>query len=157
MAPAVAASLHRHLGAVGDLAVDEAGPIGLAHGDFDTSQVLFDGPTSSLVDFDTVCRAEPALDLGQFTGHLAVAARKGREQPGVTTSDGDDLASAFLGEYVRLSGSTDIAALLARVAAYRTLALVRSATRSWCRLKPERLRSTLSVLDERPRIRNRVP
>jgi hypothetical protein len=158
MAPVVAASLHRHLGAVGDLAVDEAGPIGLAHGDFDTSQVLFDGPTSSLVDFDTVCRAEPALDLGQFTAHLAVAARKGRERPGATTPDhGEALASAFLGEYVRLSGNTDPAALLVRVAAYRTLALVRSAARSWCRLKPERLRSTLAVLDERPRIRNRVP
>ena len=27
----------------------------VAHGHFDASQVLFDGPTTSLVDFDTVC------------------------------------------------------------------------------------------------------
>jgi hypothetical protein len=120
--------------------------------------VLFDGPTSSLVDFDTVCRAEPALDLGQFTGELAVAVRTGREASGTAALDGgEDLASAFLLEYVRLSGSTDPAVLLTRVAAHRTVALVRSAVRSWCRLKPERLHATLAVLDERPRIRSRVP
>ena len=158
LAPALAAPLYRHLGAVGDLTLDGGGPLVLAHGDFEPSQVLFDGPTSSLVDFDTVCRAEPALDLGQFTGHLAVAVRKGREASGTATADGgEDLASAFLLEYVRLSGNSDPAALLARVAGYRTLALVRSAVRSWCRLKPERLRTTLAVLDERPRIRDRVP
>jgi aminoglycoside phosphotransferase (APT) family kinase protein len=157
LAPAVAAPLHRHLSTVGDLAGDAGGPLVLAHGDFEPSQVLFDGPTSSLVDFDTVCRAEPALDLGQFTGHLALAVRKGREASTTTFDGGEDLASAFLLEYVRLSETTDPAALLARVAAYRTLALVHSAVRSWCRLKPERLRSTLEVLDERPRIRSRVP
>ena len=158
LAPALAPPLHRHLGAVGDLILDGGDPFVLAHGDFEPSQVLFDGPTSSLVDFDTICRAEPALDLGQFTGHLAVAVRKGREASGTATADGgEDLASAFLLEYVRLSGSSDPAALLARVAAYRSLALVRSAVRSWCRLKPERLRTTLAVLDERPRIRDRVP
>jgi ABC-type multidrug transport system fused ATPase/permease subunit len=157
LAPAVAAPLHHHLGSVRDLASDAGGPLVLAHGDFEPSQVLFDGPTSSLVDFDTVCRAEPALDLGQFTGHLALAVRKSRNASTTAFDGGENLPSAFLGEYVRLSGSTDAADLLARVAAYRTLALVRSAVRSWCRLKPERLRSTLEVLDERPRIRNRVP
>jgi hypothetical protein len=104
-----------------------------------------------------VCHAEPALDLGQFTGHLALAVRKGTAASTRSSDEGDDLASAFLREYVRLSGSPDPAALFARVGGYRTLALVRSAARSWCRLKPERLRATLAALDERPRIRNRVP
>ncbi|MFP5369244.1 MAG: phosphotransferase, partial [Actinomycetes bacterium] len=76
LAPGLAASLHRHLGTVADLALDAPGPLGVAHGHFDASQVLFDGPTASLVDFDTVCLAEPALDLGHFTGHLAVAVRR---------------------------------------------------------------------------------
>jgi ABC-type multidrug transport system ATPase subunit len=158
MAPALAASLHRHLALVGEVAGDAGGPLRLAHGDFEPSQVLFDGPTSSLVDFDTVCRAEPALDLGHFTGHLAVAVRKGRAAAGTTApDDGEDLSSAFLREYVRLSGTDDPAALFARVAAYRTVELARSAVRSWCRLKPQRLRPTLAVLEERPRIRSRVP
>jgi ABC-type multidrug transport system fused ATPase/permease subunit len=153
LAPVLAASLHRHLGAVGDLALDPPGPLGVAHGDLDPSQVLFDGPTTSLVDFDTVCLAEPALDLGQFTGHLAVAVRKAQDAAEVTHDGGEDLGSAFLCEYLRLSGSSDPDLLLARVAAYRTVALARLAVRSWCQLKPQRLRPTLALLDEPQRIR----
>jgi aminoglycoside phosphotransferase (APT) family kinase protein len=153
MAPALATSLHRHLGAVGDLALDPPGPLGVAHGDLDPSQVLFDGPTSSLVDFDTVCLAEPALDLGQFTGHLAVAVRKAQGAAELTHDGGADLGSAFLREYLRLSGDSDPEVLLARVAAYRTVTLARLAVRSWCQLKPQRLRPTLALLDEPQRIR----
>jgi aminoglycoside phosphotransferase (APT) family kinase protein len=152
MAPALAASLHRHLGAAGDLALGRPGPLGVAHGDLDPSRVLFDGPTTSLVDFDTVCFAEPALDLGQFTGHLAVAVRQAQDAAGVTHDCGEDLGSAFLREYLRLSGS-DPDALLSRVAAYETVALARIAVRSWCQLKPQRLRPALALLDEPQRIR----
>jgi ABC-type multidrug transport system fused ATPase/permease subunit len=152
LAPAVAASLHRHLAAAGDLALDPPGRLGVAHGDLDPSQVLFDGPTTSLVDFDTVCLAEPALDLGQFTAHLAVAVRKARDVAGVTSDGGEDLASAFLREYLRLSDSADADLLLGRAAAYRTVALTRLAVQSWCRVKPERLRSTLALLDETHRV-----
>jgi hypothetical protein len=60
---------------------------------------------------------------------------------------GQDLGPAFLREYVRLSGS-DPDVLLPRVDAYRTVALTRLAVRSWCRLRPERLRPTLALLDE---------
>ncbi|MGZ4508268.1 MAG: ABC transporter transmembrane domain-containing protein [Blastococcus sp.] len=154
LAPALAATLQRHLGAAGDLALDAPGPIGVAHGDLDPARVLFDGPTASLVDFGTVCLAEPALDLGHFTGHLAVAVRTAREGAAGSV-DGGDLASAFLREYLRLSGSRDPDALLARVAAHRTVALARLAVRSWCQLKPQRLRPVLAVLDEP--IRMRVP
>ncbi|MET0764722.1 MAG: ABC transporter transmembrane domain-containing protein [Blastococcus sp.] len=150
LAPALAASLHRHLGAVADLALDAPGPIGVAHGDFAPSQVLFDGPTTSVVDFDTVCLAEPALDLGQFTGALAVAVRRARDAAGADRNGGQDLGSAFLREYVRLHGSSDPAALLARVTAYRTVALARLAVRKWCQLKPHRVRTVLGVLDEPP-------
>ncbi|WP_448621970.1 ABC transporter transmembrane domain-containing protein [Geodermatophilus sp. URMC 65] len=148
LTPALAASLHRHLGAVGDLAFDPPGPLGVAHGDFHPSQVLFDGPTTGLVDFDTVCLAEPALDLGQFTGYLAVTIRRAQDAGGVTRAGGEDLGSAFLRDYLRLSGSSDPGVLLGRVAAYRTVALARLAVRSWCQLKPERLRHTLALLDE---------
>jgi ABC-type transport system involved in cytochrome bd biosynthesis fused ATPase/permease subunit len=148
MAPAIAASLHRHLGSIGDLDLESPGPLGVAHGDLEPTQILFDGPTTSLVDFDTVCLAEPALDLGQFTGHLAVAVRKAQDAAGGARDGGEDLESAFLREYLLLSGSGDPDALLARVAAYRTVALARLAVRSWCQLKPQRLRPTLAVLDE---------
>jgi ABC-type multidrug transport system fused ATPase/permease subunit len=153
MAPRLAGSLHRRLGAVGDLALDPPGPLVVAHGDLDPSQVLFDGPTTSLVDFDTVCLAEPALDLGQFTGHLAVAVRKAQDAAKVTHDGAETLGSAFLREYLRLSGSDEPDVLLARVAAYRTVALARLAVRSWCQLKPDRLRLTLALLGEPQHVR----
>jgi ABC-type multidrug transport system fused ATPase/permease subunit len=152
LAPALAASLHRHLRACEDLALDPPGRLGVAHGDFDPSQVLFDGPTSSLVDFDTVCLGEPALDLGQFIAHVALA---GPERPGPagrTGNGGEDLGAAFLTEYLRLSGSSHPDVLLARVAAYRTVALTRLAVRRWCQLGPRRLRPVLDVLDQPQRI-----
>jgi aminoglycoside phosphotransferase (APT) family kinase protein len=142
--------LHRHLRDCADLAVDPSGPLGVAHGDFTPSQVLFDGPTSSLVDFDTVCLAEPALDLGQFTAHLAAA---GPDRPGTTGDGAEDLADEFLREYLRLSGSRDDDVLLARVAAYRTMALTRLAVSRWRRLEPQRVRSVLALLDQPQRVR----
>jgi ABC-type multidrug transport system fused ATPase/permease subunit len=157
MAPALATSLHRHLGAVADLALDPPGPLGVAHGDFHASQVLFDGPTTSLVDFDTVCLAEPALDLGRFTGRLAVTLRMALDAAGASPDGDEDLPFAFLREYLRASGSEEPDVLLARVAAHRTVALARLAVRSWCQLKPHRLRPTLALLDEPPRIHSRVP
>jgi ABC-type multidrug transport system fused ATPase/permease subunit len=153
LAPELAVSLHRHLDAVADAARDRPEPPGVAHGDLQPSQVLFDGPTTALVDWDTVCRAEPALDLGEFTANLAVAVRKARDAAGAAVNGGEDLGSAFLRDYVHHSGHSDPDVLLGRVAAYRRVALVRIAVRSWCRLKPERLRPTLALLDEPQRIR----
>jgi hypothetical protein len=154
LAPAVAGSLRRHLDALRGLALDPPGPSVVAHGEFHPSQVLFDGPTTGLVDFDTMCLAEPAQDVGSFTAHLAVAVRKGRD--GAGDPDGaEHLGSAFLDEYLRLDGRGDRDALLARVAAYRTVALTRLAVRSWCRLKPQRLQTALSLLDAPPRVRVR--
>jgi hypothetical protein len=155
LAPALAASLHRRLRALGDVALDSPGPLGAAHGDFSPKQVLFDGPTTSVVNFDRVCLAEPALDLGQFAAHLAASA-PGPVDPARRAQDGgEDLESAFLDEYLRHSGGTDPDDLLARVAAYRTVALARLAVRKWCQLKPDRLRPVLALLEEPQR--SRVP
>jgi aminoglycoside phosphotransferase (APT) family kinase protein len=155
MAPALAASLHRSLDTIGDLAADRPRPQGVAHGDLNPSQVLFDGPTTSVVDFDTVCLAEPALDLGQFTARLAAAVRAAEDAAGRTHAGEADLGSQFLREYVRVSGCGDPEGLFARVEVYRTVSLARLAVRSWCQLKPRRLRSTLALLDEPQR--SRVP
>jgi ABC-type multidrug transport system fused ATPase/permease subunit len=154
MAPALAASLHRHLSVVGDLALDAPASLGVAHGDLDPAQILFDGPTTSLVDFDTVCLAEPALDLGQFTASLAVTERAAEDAAGTSRRGGSrDLGAAFLREYAGQSASRDPDALLARVDAYRAVALARLAVRSWCQLKPRRLRHALALLDEPQRVR----
>ena len=91
LAPALATSLHRRLAAIGDLGLERTGaarrrPRGLRP---------FAGPLRRpdhrLVDFDAVCLAEPALDLGSFTGHLAVAARRAQDAAGRPPTDGEDL------------------------------------------------------------------
>jgi Ser/Thr protein kinase RdoA (MazF antagonist) len=156
LAPTLGTSLERHLGAIDEAVLGTPMPFGVAHGDFEPSQVLFDGPTTSLVDFDTMCLAEPALDLGQFTGRLAVALRMSPRAGAAIPDGGHDLESAFLREYQR-HVDVDEGALLGRVAAYRSVALARLAVRSWCQLKPHRLRPALAVLDDPPRIRTRVP
>jgi ABC-type multidrug transport system fused ATPase/permease subunit len=155
LAPAVAGTLRGHLEALRGRALDAPGPPLVAHGDFYPSQVLFDGPTTGLVDFDTVCLGEPALDLGSFTGHLAVAVRKAHDGAAVEPDGAEELGSAFLREYWRLNGNGDPDALLARVDAFRTVTLTRLAVRSWCRLKPQRLQAVLATLDAPRRVRVR--
>jgi hypothetical protein len=141
LAPALAGSLRRHLRACGQPGLDSSGALGVAHGDFAPSQVLFDGPISSLVDFDAVCLAEPALDLGRFTADLAVA---GSRRPGAAP----DLTAGFLSEYLRSSGGGNRDELLDRVAAFRTVALTRLAVDRWRRLEPHRVRPVLDLLDQ---------
>jgi hypothetical protein len=53
---------------------------------------------------------------------------------------------------VRQAGHRDADALSARVRAYRTVTLARLAVDSWCRLKPDRLRPALALLDEAARV-----
>jgi aminoglycoside phosphotransferase (APT) family kinase protein len=150
-APALAGTLADALGGIQDAVRDRPGPVGVAHGDLKPSRVLFDGPTTGLVTFDRVCLAEPALDLGHFTGHLAAAVAT---TPGARSgSDGGDLATAFVREYATLDGRRDTDALLARVAAYRTVTLVQIAVRRWSRLQPERLRPVLELLGASRRAR----
>jgi aminoglycoside phosphotransferase (APT) family kinase protein len=150
LAPGLAASLHRSLSAVGSDAPDP-GLLRTAHGDFRPSRVLFDGPTTSLLGFDRACLADPALDLGEFTAHLTAAVPAGTD-PEAAARAADDLVSLFLRDYLAEGGGRAADALQARVAAYRTVALVRLAVRRWCRIQPQRLRSVLNLLDQSHRV-----
>lgn len=48
-----------------------------AHRDFYEKQIIFDRPWTVLIDFDTLCLSEPALDLGNFLAHLKLARLQG--------------------------------------------------------------------------------
>ncbi|MGZ4718940.1 ABC transporter transmembrane domain-containing protein [Oryzihumus sp.] len=146
LAPALAARLQTHLSAVLALGMGE-GPAGFAHGDLTPSRVIFDGPMSSVVDLGHTCTADPALDVGQFVGHLAVTTRKARAVTGAGAAPtGEDPERLFLETYLATDpGGAD--ALLARVTAYRQVSLARLALRSWCQLKPDRLGLALAALE----------
>jgi aminoglycoside phosphotransferase (APT) family kinase protein len=121
------------------------------HGDYTPAQVLFDGSASALIDFDNTCQAEPALDLGHFAAYLRLAARKAEMRRGISASGlGDALSRRFLNHYLAAGPPiVDGDSLRRRLALYEQLSLVRVAIHSWHQLKPERVATALSVLEER--------
>ncbi len=118
-----------------------------SHGDFTHAQVLFDGERVGLVDFDTICQAEPALDLGQFLAYMRVAAYKAGDTDG---SAGERLGEQFLSAYIAAMGPRleDADRLRVRVSIYQAVSLMRIAARSWQQRKPARVRNALAVLQE---------
>jgi hypothetical protein len=124
----------------------EALDLCLCHGDFKHNQVLGEGHGSTLVDFDTACRAEPALDLGQFLAYLRLkAAELGAEDAA------ERLAARFITTYAATADLTSAQAdrLAARTAAFEVLSLIGRAVHSWHKFKPDRLAAVLDVLDNR--------
>jgi thiamine kinase-like enzyme len=139
-------------------------PLCLIHGDFTYTQLLFDEESCGLVDFDTICQAEPALDLGQFLAYLRLAARKA--QQGKSTGAAlavDELGEQFINTYSEAAGySTALTQQLRqRVAAYEIISLMRIALHSWQKLKGNRLELVIELIEERieclPKIVHETP
>jgi hypothetical protein len=127
-------------------------PLGLAHGDFNHGQLLFDGTAGALLDLDTLCRAEPALDLGKFGAHLRFEVDKLRRRAGVASALDDELAERFLRAYVAAAGgAADEGRLRARTALYEALALVRLVVRSRHDFEETRFEIATVLLEERMR------
>lgn len=55
----------------------EVGPVGL-HRDFYPDQVIVDGPRTTVLDLDLYAGGDPALDVGNFSAHLAEIALRTR-------------------------------------------------------------------------------
>ncbi|MBK9712678.1 MAG: phosphotransferase [Kouleothrix sp.] len=125
-------------------------PLCCNHGDFTYGQILFDGTSSGLIDFDSVSQAEPALDLGQFLTYVRVASLKSKLAPAATAALIDQLGDRFLDAYADAAGDLigDREQLRGRVRIYRAVSLVRRSLRSWQKFKPGRIASALEVLDE---------
>jgi aminoglycoside phosphotransferase (APT) family kinase protein len=122
-------------------------PVCQSHGDFTYTQLIFDGPRSGLVDFDTFCQAEPAMDIGHFLAYLSFAEVKARgAQGGGPVALIEGLAERFTSAYTAAGGDQ---AALARAPVYEALSLVRQATHAWQNLKGARLAHVLTVLAER--------
>jgi thiamine kinase-like enzyme len=122
-----------------------------SHGDYTYAQVIFDGARSGLVDFDTVCQAEPALDLGQFLAYLRVAAHKARRAAAPDALPiGEQLGEHFLSTYITAAGDRleDAERLRVRASVYEVVSLMRMALHSWQQVKPARLENALAVLQE---------
>ncbi len=83
----------------------DALPLAFCHGDFNHGQFVLDGTTPGLVDFDSICQAEPALDLGQFLAYLRVAEKKkDKDAPDELV---DQLSARLMDSYIATAGDRD--------------------------------------------------
>jgi aminoglycoside phosphotransferase (APT) family kinase protein len=126
-------------------------PLRLSHGDYTHDQILFENGGRGLLDFDGLCLAEPALDLGQFCAYLRMACAKAERAAQTGPSGlGDQLSSRFGRAYIRAAGvpRPEVRRLHGRTRVYEAVRLVRICVHSWQQLKPVRLSTALSVLEE---------
>ncbi len=123
-------------------------PLVLSHGDYTYTQLIFEGSQGGLVDFDTICQAEPALDLGQFLAYQRLTILKDHPFLGKTV---DHLCDLFLDAYI--AGARDWVhdeqLLRSRVAVYELISLIRLMLHSWQKFKGSRLKLALSLFEER--------
>ena len=72
-------------------------PLCFSHGDFRYTQLIFDGTNGGLVDFDSICQAEPAQDLGQYLAYqrLSIVRVRGPNSP-LSPEASEHLSDIFL-------------------------------------------------------------
>ncbi|HJW89534.1 MAG TPA: ABC transporter transmembrane domain-containing protein [Anaerolineales bacterium] len=129
-----------------------------SHGDFTYSQLIFQGKESGLVDFDSICQAEPGLDLGQFLAYqrLVICKEQHPEAP-MDSVEVERLSDLFLSTYIAHSDwLADETLLRNRTMAYEVISLIRLAVHSWDKLKGTRLNHTLNILKGRISCLSRV-
>ena len=142
---ALAHRFARHMDAIEALANGQpADDLVLCHGDYTPSQVLFHDGGVVLLDFDTLCLADAALDVGRFLAYLRMAVRKASAGSDPLESE---LAAVFLDAYLARNPLVD-ATFRSRVARYERSSLVRMGLHAWRHLKDVRLQAVLVVLDE---------
>jgi ABC-type glutathione transport system ATPase component len=119
----------------------------LSHGDFTPSQVLLGEGPPAVVDLDTLCWADPALDVGRYLAYLHLLAVKAGGESAADLVD--DLAGNFLDGYALAGARTSEAAEAAdRIAFYKSTTLVRIALHSCRQLKTSRYELAMSTLGD---------
>jgi len=111
-------------------------PCGI-HRDFYPDHVIVDRSRLYLLDFDLYCEGDPALDIGNFSGHLTEGSLRTRGDPNMLRDHAEVLEEHFL----NLCGDGSRAA----IRAYATLTLVRHVFLST--LFPERRPFTAQLLE----------
>jgi hypothetical protein len=149
LVPGLAARLDgRLVGAGHGLVAAPEAPEVMCHGDFSPGQLLFGPGGCAVVDLDTICRGDPALDLGHFLAYLRLGLLKAAPDAATAARAGRRLGDRFLDSYARAAGGAGAAGLRDRAARYETVSLVRLAVHSWLKLKTSRLRRVLALLED---------
>ena len=123
-----------------------------SHGDFTYSQLIFDGSDGGLVDFDSICQAEPAHDVGHYLAYQRLNIIKDQDPNFPVAPEAiERLCALFLDTYIDASRAwiIDESRLRGRVAVYELISLIRLTLHSWEKMKGSRLRQTILLLEER--------
>lgn len=127
----------------------ETQALGFGHGDYSLAQFLHDGSTVGLVDFDSACQAEPALDLGHFAAYLRMAVAKNQTSVESGEALAKVLADQFLGAYAQANGFDRLDPTVeARTRVYEAVSLMRITIHAWQKFKPARARMVLALLEQ---------
>jgi phosphotransferase family enzyme len=127
-------------------------PLYFSHGDFTYTQLIFDGKEGGLVDFDTMCQAEPAQDLGHYLAYQRLNIIKDQDPNAPFAPEAiEHLCALFLDTYIEVSKEwiPDESQLRGRVAIYELISLIRLTIHSWEKMKGSRLKQTIPLLEER--------
>jgi thiamine kinase-like enzyme len=123
-----------------------------SHGDFTYTQLIFDGKKGGLVDFDTMCQAEPAQDLGHYLAYQRLNIIKDQDPNSPFPQEAiEHLCAVFLDTYMETARDRipDEGLLRGRVAIYELISLIRLTLHSWEKMKGSRLKQTMALLEER--------
>lgn len=123
-----------------------------SHGDFTYTQLIFDGSKGGLVDFDSICQAEPAQDLGHYLAYQRLNIIKDQDPESPIPPEAiERLCALFLDTYIEASRGwiADESLLRGRVAIYELISLIRLTLHSWEKMKGSRLRQTILLVEER--------
>lgn len=134
-------------------------PACFSHGDFTYTQLIFDGKNGGLVDFDTMCQAEPAQDLGHYLAYQRLNIIKDQDPNSPFPSDEiEHLCAVFLDTYIETAKAwiPDEELLRGRVAIYELISLIRLTLHSWEKMKGSRLKQTMTLLEERIECQKRI-
>lgn len=107
------------------------------HRDFYPAQIMLSGPVLHLLDFDLCCSGDPALDIGNFLGHITEQSIREHGHPGAYSC----FELMLKERYLELTGVE----LRSRIRAYQTLTVARHLY--LCTLKPERTSGFPLLLD----------
>lgn len=125
-------------------------PLCFSDGDYTNAQLLFDGQNAGLVDFDTVCQAEPGLDIGQFRAYQRLSFEKGYSSGDPALAEKNkELCDLFLDTYIAQAGYTGSSSALLRQwgSIYELTSLLHLVLHSWQKFKGKRLRLALEMLE----------
>jgi len=126
-------------------------PLCLTHRDLHDGQFLVAGQSVNLLDFDLLCRADPALDAGNLLAHLVLRELQRRRDPGLSGA-----GRAFL---VGLGREEEPAfeqrRLFYQAATFYRLALLYSLRPRWSGLVPALIAGGRRCLDRSATLRAR--